>query len=860
MLALAAWSAATSAATPLIFSTPAHQAPVRARPDELLLVAGTGLASTDRIVYRAVTDDIANAKPPGMIPKTSNRHTGVAETISAGNVPHSLTVKMPAAVSSHTPYQLWIRTAQGTWSRPVSVNDARPLWFTPSFAYRTKSMAGLPRRIKIVGRNLDPLPGQDAMVRLRGPAVVNLAAVPPPAGAGGIAEFVTVADLPTTLQTGTYKVEISVDGRRWQSIAAQKLQIEPDPPQPALFDVRNYCGSHERADDSACIVRAIDAAERVRGTILLGPGTWRIGDAGHSGASADGIVVPVGVGIAGAGAGKTRVMRLTTWTRKLANNRQMDLPVFSLLGSNEVRDLTFVDEKKFRPSDWGAAAVQLGLRHDRRAANARHPPGVVARVQIHQTVFDRTFFGIVDGGSPIRELFVAHNVFGAYRLGLFPAGDPNNVDEEFRIDDSVVAFNEFHPGSYIDVSIRQGTIASEMGAAHRVDFSHNAALGASRSFLTEPERDVPGWRAAFFWHLAGNQEMLLVSQNRIECAGDKTGDGEAISFDNNRNRSAFRRVSVVRQASADWIEVDRPTTPSPTEQTLADSHFSGFWLQIAAGTGVGQSRKIVAYSVNSTTGRLGIQVAPAFDVAPAVGVSAVAIAKAFWQTYVLDNDIDQRSLRDGRSLCTKGTRRDSQRDTTNGGTINVWAQAMDSVVADNRQWDTSGIWLHYLYRDEPIDYGHSFLSFIDIMRNKIVGEYDWNSDCSWSGIYNVFGLSAPNGAIIPRAGFGISISRNDIRHADGPGGGGISLSLGWNDGPAPHNWQLVTDTIVQHNAISDMAGDVPPEFCAQRPPYRSAIALDRAGLVWRTLLYKNKFTSVAHSLRDTANRTLVVTE
>ena len=74
----------------------------------------------------------------------------------------------------------------------------------------------------------------------------------------------------------------------------------------------------------------------------------------------------------------------------------------------------------------------------------------------------------------------------------------------------MIARNVFEPGSYLDSAIGQGTHATEFGAAERMDFSDNLANGAALEGLDSPA-DARGWRAAFFWHLQGPQEQLLIA-------------------------------------------------------------------------------------------------------------------------------------------------------------------------------------------------------------------------------------------------------------------------------------------------------------------------------------------------------------
>src|ERR1700724_1393789 len=77
---LQAWMAASAlflgsenaaAAAPIIFSQPAYESPVRGDPGDLLLVPGEGFASTDTVIYQAITDTTQPLTHPARIPTKS---------------------------------------------------------------------------------------------------------------------------------------------------------------------------------------------------------------------------------------------------------------------------------------------------------------------------------------------------------------------------------------------------------------------------------------------------------------------------------------------------------------------------------------------------------------------------------------------------------------------------------------------------------------------------------------------------------------------------------------------------------------------------------------------------------------------
>jgi hypothetical protein len=114
------------------------------------------------------------------------------------------------------------------------------------------------------------------------------------------------------------------------------------------------------------------------------------------------------------------------------------------------------------------------------------------------------------------RLFINYNDFGAYRIALELADNRYRVNDRFGVEDSVITHNLFKPGSYLETRIRQRTMVSEIAASLRLHFSQNSADATATDSLYSVN-DAHGWRAAFFWVLNNNQEMLLVSQNTATC-------------------------------------------------------------------------------------------------------------------------------------------------------------------------------------------------------------------------------------------------------------------------------------------------------------------------------------------------------
>ncbi|HWW81335.1 MAG TPA: hypothetical protein VNY82_17180, partial [Steroidobacteraceae bacterium] len=707
-------------ATPAtLFSQPAYQSPVRGDPGDLLMLAGDGFASSDTVVYQSITDTTQLPGPPAGAPVASDANTGVATVVSTLEVPHSLTISLPASMQSGQSYALWVLNADGEWSNGVTINDARPLWITPDSAYVSASKAGLPRYLKVVGRNLQPAAGATTQVRLIGPSTYTLTAQNDGDQTTAIERYVANVTLPTNMTAGTYTIQLSRDGSSWIGVASgQTLETLPDPTAPATFAVDDPayggCIPGDGVDDTLCIYKAIAAARRAGGgSVVFGPGVWDMGNDSAAGVVYFGVLVPVGVNIIGAGAGSTTIRRDTTWS--------MQKPIFTLQGQNTVQGIRFKDAYVYQPTDPGRTLLELGVAPANAQSYNAADPSTVSGVTITGNTFEQPFVAIQDGGMPIDHLFVTNNDFGAYDTGLL-------LDGTHYVSDSVIAFNTFEPGSYINAAVGQGAIPTGISSGQRLDFSNNVADGTSTQYLYNPATDAKGFRAAFFWSLIGDHEEVLVAQNTATCSGDKAGDGEAIAFDGNGNTSALATAQPVLAATSNSVTVQGPLL------TLTNGTAYGeLWIQIASGTGIGQVRPVVSYS-SATGSSVTFTVSPAWDVAPAAD-SLVTTAKEYWQVYAVDNFVDQR-----QPLCQK-----SNANKPSGGVIGFWAGSSDSAIEGNQQYDTSGILYSLAYDVQSARYGTSpatgFQTFLDIRGNTIKGEYNWAASCSYSGIRGWYGAS-----------------------------------------------------------------------------------------------------------------------
>jgi hypothetical protein len=204
-------------------------------------------------------------------------------------------------------YALWVASADGTWSAPILINDARPLWITPDSAYQTASLANLPRVLKVVGRNLQPGPTASAtLVRLVGKNTGTTYTLQANTTnydtntSGAFERYVAIVNLPSPMTVDVYTVQVSRDGVAWVSLLGsgqsagpeQMFTVNPDPATPATtYPVANYpdpttnkyCVANDpnQTDATGCILEAIRAATVAGGgTVVFGPGTWYMAQPG----------------------------------------------------------------------------------------------------------------------------------------------------------------------------------------------------------------------------------------------------------------------------------------------------------------------------------------------------------------------------------------------------------------------------------------------------------------------------------------------------------------------------------------------------------------------------------------------------
>jgi hypothetical protein len=504
-------SAPAWADTPVLYSSPAYESPVRGDPDDLLLISGSGLSAADTVVYQALGDTTQTAVHPASIPASSTATLGVADLVSSADAPYSLTVHLPAVMSPGRAYGLWVVTPDNQWSTELRINDARPLWITPDSGYQTASLAGLPRVLKVVGRNLQPDPNATGATQVRllgqhtGTTYIltgNNTSNDPTHTTATLERYVAAVNLPSPMVADQYSVQVSRDDTSWVALLEdgrsppQTFWVKPDPATPPTFDVSAFAGGvagpclpNDGVDDTACILLAIRAAQAAGGgTVTFGPGTWLISKIGPwYGQFSDllglyapglcagyfdtcavtyfGLFVPLNVNLRGAGASGANS---TIIERGAYTGQPTDWPatwsVFTFQGNSVVSGFRFIDDNDYL-NDYanqglnGDFELQLGATWFFAQLYGASLPLTVSNIVITDNVFDKPFVAIGNGGLPADHIYITYNTFGgAFSTGIEIAEDENNVGnlgsnprfayQGFHWNDTVVSHNTFYPSSF----------------------------------------------------------------------------------------------------------------------------------------------------------------------------------------------------------------------------------------------------------------------------------------------------------------------------------------------------------------------------------------------------------------------------
>ena len=835
-------SVPTFAAAPVLLHTPDYESPVHGEPDDLLMIAGSGFERDDQVVYQAVEAGIAH---PARVPSRNSADAGVAPIVQQGSPADAITVRLPNELRKNRPYRLWVVTAHNEWSEPATINDPRPQWLSPAYVYSRAAITGLGRILRVVGRNLADETHGSIQVRLQSSKTTYILDSKPANTASPLDDYVAEVSLPEFLAPGLYSVGVRRGGLAWVEPADQKLEVRPDPAPQPTFSIADpafgSCRPDNADDDSTCFARAIEAAMRAGGgTVLIPRGKWNVSTASvNNGANSDGFILPRHVHLRGSGRDASFIVRHDS-----LNRRRPDA-LLSVTGDNSVVGIGFSDDVQFNSWTDARPVIQIGTTTG-TAESAGTGAHLVSDILIADNTFMHVGFAIMDGpGRPIARLFIVGNDFGAYTNAIELPGNPGSaVIEPFRIDDSIVRGNRFVPGSYVDLTARQGPIATGIGAAHHLDFSANVADGASVENLQNPD-DPNGFRAAFFWNLNNNVELTLVSANQIACSGDKDGDGEALAFDASGETYGFNGMATVVAAGTDWVTTNANLIQTQASQPVPASYYVGHWIRLVSGPGRGQTRRITRYTRDPATGAVTLHVAPVWDVTPAAHASRMIVGRQFWQVLVVGNNIEH-----GSPPCRK-----SNRTGPNGGAIVIWSSSADVVLEANHQHDANGIVFTHNYSQATASCPHCpnstlYQTALEIRGNVVDGEYDWSIDCGQGGIWGAFSASPAPEAPPPVLGFGISISHNVVASADGLRGGAINFPMFSTPGPAPGDWPLIENLLLFHNELRDISGPPPRPKCFLGQLRRTGVRFEGKDNVRDAVFYSNRCERVDTFLLD----------
>jgi hypothetical protein len=774
------WTSVAGAAPGTLYADKHREGPVRGEAGELLLLPGSGLATTSTVVFRRFD----GVQPPLDIPASDSAAFFKCTSQSAfckikQKDEPGVVVALPASYGSGHRYMAFAVNSVGEKSNATVIGDARPLWVSPGFIHATSGRVGLEREIRIVGRNLDRAGRARTHVRLmacnsgvQNPFIFLDAEI----DSSPTGKYVARVDLAgSTIPVGTYAVAVkrgTVDDYVGQGCSTtdpeDMLEVRPAP--PAAWTVTVGCVPNDGADDTACIVQAIQLAKSAAGAagladVVFPPGTYDLLNA-----PVGGIYLPARVGLRAQSTGTAKLSKHATWNAEGASACPVvcpgppdvpccegpttghpwcdgvrdGRPVFRLapdpaqvlVAHNTIRGLVFEDLSTQPGQPFGHSEFESTTFFSIESPpDSGGNPTKMREVTFTDNTFVNTGVGVYTKGW-VEDFVFTHNDVTADGTGLLfgPVGElalnAGWTHEQAR--DVTIRQNTFRPGRYNSVAAHQGSFPMALGGATRIDVSDNDALNEDGDPLTT---DETGYRAGLFFHQSNNVEKALVSNNVFECTGSKAGDGEGIALDSNQNRMPFRNAKAVSSAGASSVTVDVTTDGF----SKPSSFFKEHWVRVGAGKGMGQVRKVTGIKLMPGPVGTGVMhasftVSPPWEVVPAG--STVMFSRQYWQTLIVGNTIDN----EGCPLNDDSTRYQT-------GDIGLGTTS-DSVVEGNLQIATEGIGLfpaygvqndldcRWPYADPTTTYFVDIVSFfnVEIRGNTIEGEGLPESYASYGGI------------------------------------------------------------------------------------------------------------------------------
>ncbi|HVY22539.1 MAG TPA: hypothetical protein VG962_04230 [Steroidobacteraceae bacterium] len=600
--------------------------------------------------------------------------------------------------------------------------------------------------------------------------------------------------LPSHLPAGLYHVDYSDDGQHWSSVEDQTLQVVDQPSQAEVLELDSpaygKCKPDDDADDTPCLIRALHAAQSTGATVHLGRGIWDFsGVVIHN----ECIVVPGNVSMTGEADGSSTV---NYHPASDASHRAL----LCLSGNNHLQHLRFTQTATTSAAQ-PHAFVQLGT------VDAHSVPETVSNIVVSRNDFTNSNAAIIDSGHALRNLTIVNNLFSIDGTALNLNGNRYMVSTTFLIADTTITQNVFMPPEHAPLDPQHGPIAAELGASLRMNFSRNRVTVNSANHYGKQ-----GWRAGFFWSMNGNNTNLLIAENSVECSG-AGGDGEAIALDSNANTYGYAGLQSVIAADNRSISVAAvPNDRQNGQRVDVNNYYTGHWLQIVSGTGIGQSRQIVGYQLDRVHQSARYFVQPAFSVIPSSEDSRIIITRLFNNAMILGNTIDNRN-----SQCSHHSRTRNQ--DINAGSISLWAPSVGTIIAHNVQYQTNGIMVQHTYSVPAQGCRQCENSVIrqqslEIVGNNISGTFHIPGICAKTGIHLRVGAAPTPDHLPPLLNLGTRISQNQIQASQSDLlDGGIGVPLVWYYGPAQFHGSLLLGVIIEDNRIAGMENSTDSDSC-----------------------------------------------
>lgn len=287
------------------------------------------------------------------------------------------------------------------------------------------------------------------------------------------------------------------------------------------------------------------------------------------------------------------------------NGKRFIRPVFMLTegtafsGRNRVQNLVFEDLSNPNSFDLPTSFFQVGQTS---------ATGLLEDITFTGNQFINVGYAI-EGSGTYKNLTVTQNDFTAHFNALFlgwaGARVLNSLPAE-RLEDAIISGNVMRPGDFVDVPAEQGGAAFALGGGQRFFIADNQVLNDDGDAVTVNDPDETGFRAGFFFHSSNNVEKALVLDNFMECTGSQAGDGESIVFDSNLAEYPFLGPKAVVSATASTVNIDVSADGFQLSPLLYAEHS----IQIGAGPGLGQTRKITSIDTTTAPGQARFNVTP----------------------------------------------------------------------------------------------------------------------------------------------------------------------------------------------------------------------------------------------------------